>query len=128
MRRILGIFAAALVVAVAMPVEAGVGFHGTRGLIRNRAADTIGKGMLSFQLSTHYFQNPEERDSLPVGVYPEFGTSSIPTTLDYNYLITRPSMTYGLSEYLEFGGNLDVRNWIRNPEDQPGQDLDGSKR
>ncbi len=114
MRRILGIFAAALVVAVAIPVEAGVGFHGTRGLIRTRAADTIGKGMLSFQLSTHYFQYSDS--TLQVGLFPGIQRS---TTADYHLFITRGSLTYGLSDFLEIGGNLDVRNWIRNPEDLP---------
>ncbi|MFQ5511038.1 MAG: OmpA family protein [Candidatus Krumholzibacteriia bacterium] len=124
MKRILGILAVAVIVTAALPVFAGVGFHGTRGLIRTRSADTIGKGMLSFQLSTHYFQNNEQQDSLGIGSFPGIGTITIPTTVDYHFFISRASLTYGLSDFLEVSGNLDVRNWIRNPEDRVGQNLD----
>lgn len=114
MRRFLAILAAASVVVCAVPAGAGVAYHGTRGLIRSLSADNIGKGKLNFQLSEHYFQYPGEELLL---LYPG-------ATVDYHMFITRGTLTFAVSEFLELGANLDVRNWIRNPKEKAGNDFD----
>jgi outer membrane protein OmpA-like peptidoglycan-associated protein len=111
-----------MAIAWALPVQAGVAYRGTRGLIRARSADTIGKGILDFQLSGQYY--PSKGDTLFAGggVLP----SNPPTDalVDYHFFITRGTLTYGLNEYAEASVNLEVRNWIRNPQEKNGHDLD----
>lgn len=119
MRRVVGILVAAWVVAAAVSTDAGVAYHGTRGLIRTRAADNIGKGRLNFQLGEHYFQYADQ--TFREWAYPG-------ALVDYHMFITRATLTYGLSAYFELGANLDVRNWIRDPKQTGGHDLDTSTR
>jgi len=114
MRRFLAILAAASVVVCAVPAGAGVAYHGTRGLIRSLSADNIGKGKLNFQLSEHYFQYPGEE---LLSLYPG-------ATVDYHMFITRGTLTFAASEFLELGANLDVRSWIRDPKEKAGNDFD----
>ena len=54
MKRIITLLCVVVVVVAAFPAQAGVAYRGTRGLIRSRSADTIGKGILNFQLSGQY--------------------------------------------------------------------------
>jgi outer membrane protein OmpA-like peptidoglycan-associated protein len=120
-KTLMWVFVAALSLT-SLPVMAGVGYHGTRGLIRTRTADTIGKGMLNFQLSTHYFLYGDSL--LRVGRFNFGDTGTQDATVDYHMLVTRATLTYGLSEYLEVAANLDVRNWVRNPQDEGDHSLD----
>ena len=114
MSRLLAFLLAASAAWGAVPAKAGVAFHGTRGLIRTRAADNIGKGKLNFQLSEHYFQYADQELQY---LYPG-------ATVDYHMFITRGTLTYAVSDYFEFAANLDVRNWIRDPKDTAGFDIE----
>jgi outer membrane protein OmpA-like peptidoglycan-associated protein len=114
MRRVLVFLAAVCVIGGVAPTKAGVAYHGTRGLIRTVSADNLGKGRLNFQLSEHYFQYADQE---LVSIYPG-------ATVDYHMFTTRAALSYGLSDYLELGVNLDVRNWLRDPTDKAGHDID----
>ena len=96
------------------PRESGGRFSRDRGLIRTRAADNIGKGKLNFQLSGQYFQYADQELQY---LYPG-------ATVDYHMFISRATLTYGISDYLEFAANLDVRNWLRDPKDAAGFDIE----
>jgi outer membrane protein OmpA-like peptidoglycan-associated protein len=93
-----------------------VSYNGTRGLIRTRAADTMGKGNLTLQLGTQFeylkeqLYNPVPADSALV---------------NYMFFISRVNVTYGLNDYFEVSANLDIRNWIRTiGEDYKNSGLD----
>jgi outer membrane protein OmpA-like peptidoglycan-associated protein len=93
-----------------------VSYNGTRGLIRTRAADTIGKGTLALQLGTQFeylkeqMYDPNQADSALV---------------NYMFFVSRVNLTYGLNEYFEIAANLDIRNWIRTiTEDYKSSGLD----
>jgi hypothetical protein len=104
---------------------AGVSYNGTRGLIRTKAADTVGKGNLAFALSSHFQRlNDIEITSLE-GVFAA-GPGEAPAVVDYNFFITRLGLTYGLNDYIEIGASIDVRNWIRTIGDagDPDRDLE----
>jgi outer membrane protein OmpA-like peptidoglycan-associated protein len=98
-----------LVSLVAGSVYATVSYNGTRGLLRNRAADTIGKGNLNFQLGTHF---QFSKDNVLEGgqFFPSVNDSAL---VNYMFFISRANLTYGLNDYFEVAANLDVRNWIR---------------
>ena len=121
MKRIITLLCLVLVVVAAFPAEAGVAYRGTRGLIRSRSADTIGKGILNFQLSGQYY--PSSGDTLTVGLPNQSGGGD-EATVDYHFVITRGTLTYGLNEYVEAAVNVDVRSWIRTPVDKNGNKLD----
>jgi outer membrane protein OmpA-like peptidoglycan-associated protein len=113
MKKWMTIVLVAVLVLTSLPALAGVSYNGTRGLIRTRTADTNGKGVLTFQLLGQYHTFG---DSLREGVF-EFGDGeSGGATVDYHFIITRASLTYGLHDYFEIAANLDVRNWIRKPD------------
>jgi outer membrane protein OmpA-like peptidoglycan-associated protein len=86
-----------------------VSYNGTRGLLRNRAADTIGKGNLAFQLGTHFQMS---KDNLLEGglFFPSVNDSAL---VNYMFFTSRVNLTYGLNDYFEVAANLDIRNWIR---------------
>jgi outer membrane protein OmpA-like peptidoglycan-associated protein len=107
------------VLGAAARAEAGVAYYGTRGLVRTIAADNIGKGKLNFQLGGHYFQYPDEL--LLTGPYTG-------ATLDYHLFIARAALTYGLSDYLELGANLDAKARLRDPKDKAGYDIESLTR
>ncbi len=115
MKRWTVLFLIAAVVFTSLPVYAGVSFNGTRGFIRTRTADTIGKGKLNFQAIGQYYQFG---DSLREGVFSFNDGEPGGATVDYHFIITRVSLTYGLNEYFEIAANLGVRNWIRRPDDK----------
>jgi outer membrane protein OmpA-like peptidoglycan-associated protein len=119
MKRIAVFLVAAAAVGAALRAEAGVAYHGTRGLVRTLTADNIGKGKLNFQLGGHYFQYPDEK--LLAGPYTG-------ATVDYHLMIARATLTYALSEYLEVGANLDVRARLRDPKDKAGYDIESVTR
>jgi outer membrane protein OmpA-like peptidoglycan-associated protein len=98
-----------LVSLVAGSTYATVSYNGTRGLLRTRAADTIGKGNLSFQLGTHF---QFSKDNLLEGgeFFPSVNDSAL---VNYMFFTSRINLTYGLNDYFEVAANLDVRNWIR---------------
>ena len=118
MRRFFAFLVAASVVAFATPASAGVAYHGTRGLIRSLSADNIGTGKLNFQLSEHYFQYAGEE---LLTLYPG-------ATVDYHMFVTRGTLTFAAAEFLEFGGSIDVRNWIRSPKEKAGNDFETATR
>lgn len=123
MRRLLFIACVALAVVTAASAEAGVAYRGTRGLIRTRSADTIGKGMLNFTLTGQWYSYNDS-----VLVYGRFPFSdplnTNDATADYHMFLTRGALTYGLNEYFEIAAELEVRNWIRSPGQKNGHDLD----
>jgi len=121
MRRVLVGICVTVVVLAALPAYAGVAYRGTKGLIRTRSADTIGKGMLHFQLSGQYY--PYNDSTLTPGLFlpPSPPNAAV---VDYHFIISRGTLTYGLNEYVEVSANLEVRNWIRNPIEDGGHDLD----
>jgi len=90
-----------LVLLVAATSYADVAYNGTRGLIRTRSADVIGKGLLNFQLGGYYYQQGGQFENSKV---------------DYHFVISRASLTYSLSDFFEVGASLDVRNWIRTSD------------
>lgn len=119
MRRIVAVLVAVSVLGGVVCAHAGVAYHGTRGLIRTLSADNIGKGKLNFQLGGDYFQYP--------GV--KFLEATYPgATVDYHMFITRGTLTYGMSDYLELGVNLDARNWLRDPKEKAGHDIESLTR
>jgi len=105
---------AALVSMSPQRARAGVAYNGTRGLLRTRAADTIGKGRLEFSLSTNAQKLGNQRFYLPNATSP---TDS--ALVDYWFFISRAGLTYGLGEYAEISASVDVRNWIRKVQAQP---------
>ncbi|UCG51669.1 MAG: OmpA family protein [Candidatus Latescibacterota bacterium] len=127
MRRLLAILLATVVVAAARPADASVAYHGTRGLIRTVSADNIGKGKLSFQLGGHYFKYGDLTLTPGIGGFlPPTPTDT--AVVDYHFFTTRVSLTYGLSEYLEFAANLDIRNWLRDPVQKNRHSFDSFTR
>ncbi len=106
--------ACAVVGIVPAVAWAGVAYNGTRGLLRTRAADTIGRGRLEFQLSTHAQKLGDQRLFLPDAASP---TDS--ALVDYWFFISRAGLTYGISDYVELAASIDVRNWIRTIQEQP---------
>lgn len=98
-----------LVFLITGAAYATVSYNGTRGLIRTRAADTIGKGKLSFQLGTNFAMLKDQM--LEGGNYfPSVNDSAL---VNYMFFISRANLTYGLNDYFEVSANLDIRNWIR---------------
>jgi outer membrane protein OmpA-like peptidoglycan-associated protein len=117
--------AAVLVSLVAGGAYATVSYNGTRGLLRTKAADTIGKGNLAFQIGTHF---QFSKDNLLEGgkFFPSVNDSAL---VNYMFFTTRASLTYGLNDYFEVAANLDVRNWIRTvKEDYTDTGLDTHTR
>jgi outer membrane protein OmpA-like peptidoglycan-associated protein len=90
-----------LLVLGATSAYADVAYNGTRGLVRTRSAEGLGKGTLNFQLTGQYFQ---------------LDGSYAGEQVDYHFIISRATLTYALSNYLEVAANLDIRNWIRKPQ------------
>jgi len=80
---------------------ADVAYNGTRGLIRTRSADVLGKGMLNFQVSGHYYQQDGQFHG---------------DRVDYHLILSRASLTYCLSDYFEIAASLDIRNWVRTAD------------
>ncbi len=110
-----------IITIIATTAYAGVSYNGTRGLLRTKAADTVGKGNLAFALSTHFQKlNDVEVDRL-AGI---FDDPTSPATVDYLFFITRVGLTYGLNDYFELSASQDVRNWIRTIGDDGGNDLE----
>ena len=106
---------AAVFMLVSLPALAGVSYNGTRGLIRTRTADTIGKGKLNFQILGQYYQSSDSLSAL----YFDFGDGLAgDATVNYHFIISRVALTYGLNDYFEVAANLSVRNWIRRPDDK----------
>lgn len=102
--------------------EAGVAYRGTRGLIRTRSADTIGKGMLNFSLSGQYYSYPDS--TIMNGVWPANTPGNTNDALvNYNMIITRGALTYGLNDYFEISAELEVKNWIRQTVEANGHDI-----
>ena len=106
---------AAVFLMVSLPALAGVSFNGTRGLIRTRTADTIGKGKLNFQILGQYYQSS---DSLRALYYSFDDGLAGDATVNYHFVISRVGLTYGLNDYFEVAANLSIRNWIRRPDDK----------
>ena len=98
---------------------AGVSYNGTRGLLRTKSADTIGKGNLNFQLSSH-FQKLNDARLTPGGFFAleDTALAAPDAVVDYLFFITRASLTYGIMDYFELSASLDVRNWIRTISDE----------
>ena len=106
---------AAVFMLVSLPALAGVSYNGTRGLIRTRTADTIGKGKLNFQILGQYYQSSDSLRAL----YFDFGDGQAgDATVNYHFIISRVALTYGLNDYFEVAANLSVRNWTRRPDDK----------
>jgi outer membrane protein OmpA-like peptidoglycan-associated protein len=118
MKRFLALALAAVLLAGVCEAGQGVAYHGTRGLIRTRAADNIGKGRLNFQLGVNYFQYDKE---MLTAQYPG-------AVVDYHMFVTRATLTYAVSQYFELGANLDIRNWIRDPKEKAGHDIESLTR
>ena len=100
---------------------AQVSFNGTRGLLRTKAADTVGKGYLDFQLGTH-FQKLGDQSLTEGGFFPVDGLGD--AVVDYYFFITRVNLTYGLSEYFEVAASFDGRSWVRTNNDEGDRNLD----
>jgi outer membrane protein OmpA-like peptidoglycan-associated protein len=98
-----------VLILMAVSAHAGVSYNGTRGLLRTKAADTIGKGNLNFQLITHFQYLKEQQ--LSGGLF--FPSATDSALVNYMFFISRAGLTYGLNDYLEVGASLDIRNWIR---------------
>lgn len=122
MKRHIAILIAALTVVSALPAFAGVAHQGTRGLIRSRAADGLGKGMLNFQLSTYYYTYGDS--TLRFGRYSFNDAGTTDAVVDYHFLITRATLTYGLNDYFEIAANLELRNWVQNPTNKGDHQMD----
>jgi outer membrane protein OmpA-like peptidoglycan-associated protein len=107
-----GLFLAACFALPQLAV-ASASYNGTRGLIRTKSADTFRKGGLSFQLSTNYGKQDNEK------MGPGFALSPTDSAIvDYHTFITRVTLTYALAEIFEVAGDLEIRNWIRTVEEQ----------
>jgi outer membrane protein OmpA-like peptidoglycan-associated protein len=98
-----------LVTLIAGSVYATVSYNGTRGLLRNKAADTIGKGNLTFQLGSH-FQYLKDQKLSGGEFFPSVDDSAL---VNYMFFVTRAGITYGLNDYFELGASIEFRNWIR---------------
>ena len=121
MKRLLGLMCVVLGLLAVIPVEAGVSYRGTRGLIRSRSADTIGKGVLDFTLSGQYY--PSSNDTIFANL-PNTPTGGSTAIVDYHFFVTRGTLTYGLNQYAELAANLEVRSWIQNPVAKNGNEMD----
>ncbi len=131
--RIRALCAGSLLIAAACSLwfpqmaAASAAYNGTRGLLRTRAADTYRKGTLSFQLSTNYGKQDDERLT-PGGFFPLADSLKGDAIVDYHTFITRASATYALSDFFEIAASLDVRSWVRTVQDKGGHDLDSHTR
>jgi outer membrane protein OmpA-like peptidoglycan-associated protein len=119
MRRASAVLAVILTgVLAAGPAPAGTSLEGTRGTLRLKSADTVGKGILHFTISGMYYPRT---DSVFAPSTPTTGYLLQPgdpaAEVKYRMFLTRVGLTYGLSDYAEVGGNLQVRNWLLRPED-----------
>jgi outer membrane protein OmpA-like peptidoglycan-associated protein len=121
MKRFIGALSVILVLMGARPSEAGTTYQGTGGLIRAREAATVGKGILDFQLMGHYYASKD--DTLTVGL-PNAASGGTSAVVDYHFFMTRATLSYGLNDNVEVSANLEVRNWIRDPVENNGNDLD----
>ena len=121
MKRLLGIASVALTLLAVTAAEAGVAYRGTRGLIRTRSADTIGRGVLNFTLSGQYYPSTNDTITANLPNAPGAGSSAI---VDYHFFVTRGTLTYGLNQFAEVAANLEVRSWIRNATAKNGNNLD----
>ncbi len=111
-----------LAACIALPeaATASASYNGTRGLIRTKSADTYRKGSLSFQLSSNYGKQDNEKLTPAF-----FGGAADSAVVDYHTFITRATITYSLSDFFEIAGDLEVRNWIRTIQEQsPGANED----
>lgn len=128
MKRLIGSICVALVVTSALPSHAGVAYRGTRGLIRARSADTIGKGILHFQLSGQYY--PTKNDTLTAGLPGSVlgAGSTSDAVADHHFFLTRGALTYGLNDYFEASASLEARSWIRDPVQTNGNTMDTYSR
>lgn len=114
------VLAVAACIALSEGAAASTSYNGTRGLIRTKSADTFRKGTLSFQLSSNYGKQGDEKMS--PGQYLSPTDSAV---VDYHMFISRATITYALSDFFEIAGDLEVRNWIRTIQEQsPGANLD----
>ncbi|MDH3197041.1 MAG: OmpA family protein [Candidatus Krumholzibacteria bacterium] len=115
--------AAMVIIVFPATVYASASYNGTRGLLRTKTADTIGKGNLSFQLGTHFQKLNDAK------YFPDLGNPADSAIVDYMFFISRAGVTYGLNDYFEISGSLDVRSWVRTIQEQPtSQDLDTRTR
>ena len=121
MKRFVSVFSVIVALLVAPPSEAGRKYQGTDGLIRSREAATIGRGIMDFQLIGHYYSAKD--DTLTVG-FPNVGTGGPNAVVDYHFFMTRATLSYGLSDFVELAANLEIRNWVRNPVEKNGNDID----
>jgi outer membrane protein OmpA-like peptidoglycan-associated protein len=117
------VLAAACTAGSVETAPASVAYNGTRGLIRTRSADTFNRGTLSFQLSSNYGKQDDEKLSPAY-----FGTADS-ALVDYHTFITRAALTYALSDFFEIAADLEVRNWIRTEQEvTDGLSLDTETR
>ena len=78
--------------------------------------------MLNFQLSTHYYSYGDSILRFGYYSFGDAGTSD--ATVDYHFLITRATLTYGLNDYFEIAASLDIRNWAQQPTDKGDHAMD----
>jgi outer membrane protein OmpA-like peptidoglycan-associated protein len=50
---------------------------------------------------------------------PDAATATDSAIVDYWFFISRVGLTYALGDFAEISGSLDIRNWIRNTQEQP---------
>jgi outer membrane protein OmpA-like peptidoglycan-associated protein len=116
------LFAAVCALFNDQTARASAAYNGTRGLIRTRSADTYSKGTLSFQLSSNYGKQDDEK------LGPAFFNAADSAFVDYHTFITRAALTYALSDFFEIAGDLEVRNWIRTVQESTEDQLDTTTR
>ena len=115
MKRMLYLLAAVATLASAGAARCQDGWKGTSGMLHLERAGTVGRGMLVFSLGTSYYKSDALLSSSALGL-----AGSVDWTeadVDYHFFLSRASLTFGLSDYVEFSAALGVRNWIRQVPD-----------
>jgi outer membrane protein OmpA-like peptidoglycan-associated protein len=120
------LFAAVLVASAAGPARSQDAWKGTGGLLHVQRASTVGRGKLIFSLGTSYYRSGETltrdrvmpRDTLSI----INNTSISEAEIKYHFFLSRATLTFGLSDYVEFSAALNVRNWIMQVGDAEVKD------
>jgi outer membrane protein OmpA-like peptidoglycan-associated protein len=122
-----------LIIAVLLVVTTGVAvgqtsWKGTAGLLHIQEAGTVGRGKLVFSLGSSYARrsNTVIKYGEPRSLYPVDDPDS--AVVDYNFFISRASLTLGLSDYLEIAAAIEVRNWIMQVGDYETDDFETRTR
>ncbi len=106
------LLAIAALVAVTGTANGQDAWTGTAGLIHLHDAGTVGRGKLIFSLGTSYYHRDETLTRGPRSFLLAAPPSLTEAAVDDHFFLSRATLTFGLSDYVEVAAGLQVRNWI----------------